>query len=202
MTLNLLVKMRTRSTQNVIFTPNAPYLLCSWRDKEGITSSWLRVWPKVNTDPITWMQRTEMLLASVQEQTSPVAAPPRPCQSHGALPMGFMCAPWEAAKPPCWVRIWGLLESMEADGSSFISKVQWSVLVCLAAGVKGLVEGPLSLLRNVGGVGMNRTLAFFIPCTFIHAYSSFCSFCCVQWLGLPKRQKGFFSHRWVRDIPT
>lgn len=45
MTLNLLVKIKSGSTQNVIFTPNAPYsapyLLCSWRDKEDITSSYL-----------------------------------------------------------------------------------------------------------------------------------------------------------------
>lgn len=184
MTLNLVVKMRNRSAQNVIFTPNAPYiapyLLSSWRDKEGITSSHLaNDLAKSEYRPHHRMQRTEMLLASVQEQPSSVAAPPRSCQPNRTLPVGFMCASWKAAKPPCWVKIWGLLESREADGSSSISKVLWSVWFALLVVLRGLWK-DLSLLRNVGGVGMSRTLAFFISCTFIHVYSLFCSFCCVQ----------------------
>lgn len=186
MTLNHLVKMRTRPTQNVIFTPNAPYiapyLLCSWRDNEGITSSCLandlaknkyrprhrnaKGWDAAGI----WSGTT--LLCGCPTKVSPV------CR---AVPMGFMCTPWKAAKAPCWVKIWGLLESREPDGSSSISKALWSVLVCLAASVKGPTEGPLSLLRKVGGVGMSRNLAFFIPCNFIHAYSSFSGFCSVQW---------------------
>lgn len=112
---------------------------------------WLRVWPKSEYRPTTGMQRTEMLLASVQEQdvaAPSVAAPPRSCQPHGALLMGFTCAPWKAAKPPSWVRIWGLLEGREADGSSSISNVLWRVLLFLPAGVEGPMEGPFSLLRN------------------------------------------------------
>lgn len=144
MTLNHLVKMRTRPTQNVIFTPNAPYiapyLLCSWRDNEGITSSCLandlaknkyrprhrnaKGWDAAGI----WSGTT--LLCGCPTKVSPV------CR---AVPMGFMCTPWKAAKAPCWVKIWGLLESRGPDGSSSSQKhceVCWFALLPVLRGLQ------------------------------------------------------------------
>lgn len=149
--------------------------------RELLLHVWLMIWPKVNTDPIRGMQRGWAAAGIWSGTTLLCGCPTKALPVCRALLMEFMCAPWKAAKPRCWVKIQSLLESMEPDGSFSISKVLWSVLVGLAAGVKGPMEGPLSLPRNVCGVGMSRTLAFFIPCTFIDVYVSFSCFCCVQW---------------------
>lgn len=101
MTLNHLVKMRTRPTQNVIFTPNAPhiapYLLCSWRDNEGITSSCLaNDLAKNKYRPRH--RNAKGLDAAGQEQPSSVAAPPKSRQSVGLCQWGSCVLPGKQQK--------------------------------------------------------------------------------------------------------
>lgn len=178
MTLNLLVKMRNRSSQNVIFTPNAPYIALTCSVHGGIKKVlplhiWLMIWPKVNTDPIT--ECRELRCCWHRFKSNPLWLPHQSLASPMGLCQWGSCASWKAEIPPCWVKIWGLLESMEADGSSSISKVLWSVLVCLDVGVKEAMEEPLSLPRNLGGVGMSRLFSFLallytcIPCSVLSA---------------------------------
>lgn len=196
MTLNLLVKMRNRSSQNVIFTPNAPYIALTCSVHGGIKKVlplhiWLMIWPKVNTDPIT--ECRELRCCWHRFKSNPLWLPHQSLASPMGLCQWGSCASWKAEIPPCWVKIWSLLESMEADGSSSISKVLWSVLVCL--GVKEAMEEPLSLPRNLGGVGMSRLFSFLallytcIPCSVLSAV-------CIDRYFQRRKRASFLMEEW------